>query len=448
VGRLSELEEFLQEHIAEGSYDSAGQFTLSRDKALEKLAAFQLPRATAWVLKVVQAAVAGHSDGLYVHQTSTDTEFLFAPPQAWTLDRIEAAFYDPEVSGDDALDHLKRALWSVSLSQMRPFRMALPGCPNALLWTGREFRKLPAQPPKWLTLTVSHRSVEAGKGVIILRSLQAARTNSEILAELVHHAFVCPIPLKVDNRRLDALQGCPNHGSNPHSYPIRLGFAGSEGPPFAIPKLTLGHYQPSSPGNPYLASILDRHTEVPRQVQVAMLLSARVEPKISGKSTTLTAVPQESAIHWVLDGVIVQRKTLMVPRMAVSCALFASAQGLGTDLTGFQLTQDEHLEARQEQLCRAITPVVRGTKVSLDKFVRGSQKFAYAMGGFLFLGGVAVSMVSPAGLFLMGGGLMGGAAVTVAVELSAERALDREIRKELERLRAHWSARWPAGSVE
>jgi len=39
MSRLSELEIFLQDQVAEGERDSSGQFTLSRFKALEKLAA-------------------------------------------------------------------------------------------------------------------------------------------------------------------------------------------------------------------------------------------------------------------------------------------------------------------------------------------------------------------------------------------------------------------------
>ena len=447
MSRLSELEQFLLEQVEEGTHDSAGQFTLSRDKALEKLAAFQLPRATAWVLKVVQAAVVAASDALFVRQTGTDTEFLFTPPSHWTLDMVEAAFYDPEIASERALDHFKRALWSVSLNDMRPFRLVLPGSTGALVWTGHEFRRLAAAPQnRLLLLTVSHRSVYAGKGIVGLRTLQAARTNADILAELVNFAFVCPIQLQVDSRRLDALQGCPHHGCNPKSYPIRLGFAKSEGPPFRIPPLTLGRYQPAAPGYASLASIFQSQVTVPSQVQVAMLLSAQVNCVLSGKTFQWTAIPQESYLHWVLDGVVVERTPLSVPPLAVSVALFASAEGLRTDLTGFKLAWDEEYQQRSRRLCRAVTPLVSEARVSLEKFVRGSQQNAYVLGGCLLVGGLIMSVVSPAGVFLIGGSVAGSAAVTVAVEMSAERALDRQLQKECERLRSHWATSWPAYS--
>ena len=153
----SELEKFLLEQVGEGQHDSAGKFTLARGKALEKLANFQLPRETAWVSKLVQAAVAGGSSGIAVRQTPTDTFFVFEPPAGWTLTSVEEAFYDPEVCPERALDHFKRGLWPVSIRDMRPFRLVLPGSTEALFWTGEEFQRRKAETPKYLELTVSHR---------------------------------------------------------------------------------------------------------------------------------------------------------------------------------------------------------------------------------------------------------------------------------------------------
>lgn len=78
----SELERFLQEQVAQGVVDSSGSFSLSRAKALEKLAAFQLPRQTMWILKLVQAAVTSGAESLTIQQTSTDTELYFSPGDA------------------------------------------------------------------------------------------------------------------------------------------------------------------------------------------------------------------------------------------------------------------------------------------------------------------------------------------------------------------------------
>lgn len=446
MSRLSELEQFLQDELQGGIHDSAGQFTMARQKALEKLGSFQLPRPTAWVLKVVQAAVAIGSPALFVSQTGTDTEFRFSPPSHWTLDCMEGAFYDPEVSPDRALDHLKRALWTLALQQLRPFRLVLTGCPEALVWSGQEFRRLPAQAPKYLLLTVSHRSFSQGKGLPGLRNLQAAQSNVEVLAELVQRAFVCPIDLWVDKRRLDALQGCPHHGFNPTTYPIRLGFARAQAPVFRVPPKTLSGYRPVSPGSSSLSGIFRSQTELPSQVEVAMLLSAKIVLASSGGSTRMSGVAQESYLNWVLGGVLVDRQELPIPPLAVSVALFASAEGLQTDLTGFQLTDNAERRERSAHLCRAVTPLVTEAKVSLESYVRDSQAGAYLLGGCLLLGGFFLSFASAGGVFLLGGGVVGGVLTKVAVELSAERALDREIQRQCESLQYYWRKEFPAES--
>jgi hypothetical protein len=132
----SELEEYLTGCLAEGDRDSSGAFTLARDKALEKLGNFSLPREDAWVLKVVQAAVASQATSLEVRQTSNEIQFSFGPARPWSLAEVEAAFVNPEPEADRGLDHLKRGLWSVSLNGMKPFKYSLPQQKTSLIWNG------------------------------------------------------------------------------------------------------------------------------------------------------------------------------------------------------------------------------------------------------------------------------------------------------------------------
>jgi len=228
----SQLETFLKEQQAEGILDSQGKFTLDRGKALEKLAAFQLPRETSWILKVVQAAVRCGAPGLEIRQTSTDTEVRFCAPETWTLAALEADLVDPETSADPALDHLKRGLWSVGINGLRPFHCSLPGSAQALVWNGNSFHQTACQISPDFQLTVSHRTIFEGKGLPLLRSIEAATCNAEIAKELRSSAFTCPIPLTLDSCRLDALQLCPEHGFGASSYPIFLGLTSGDLPSF------------------------------------------------------------------------------------------------------------------------------------------------------------------------------------------------------------------------
>ena len=77
----SELQQLLRQQQAEGKFDSGGQFTLDRDKALAKLAAFQLPRRGAWILKIVQSAVLAGATDLKIVQTNFETRVTFRPQE-------------------------------------------------------------------------------------------------------------------------------------------------------------------------------------------------------------------------------------------------------------------------------------------------------------------------------------------------------------------------------
>jgi hypothetical protein len=443
MNEASELEKFLLEQVGEGQHDSAGKFTLARGKALEKLAGFQLPRETAWVSKLVQAAVAGGSSGMAVRQTSTDIFFVFEPPTHWTLTSIEEAFYEPEISADRALDHFKRGLWPVSIRDMRPFRLVLPGSTQALFWTGAEFQRRKTEPVKYLELTVSHRNRLQGGGFPYLRGIESARGNAATLRELCENCFTCPIPLKVDGRRLDALQGCPVHGFSPSSYPIRVGLAQADLPDFRPPRLTYGGYAPVNAGESRLNTIFQPKVAIPERISVGLLLCASIEKVALGDASRPVPLPRSSTLNWVRDGVVVGREVLAVSHLSCSAGVFLSADGLETDLTGFGLIRCEELQRRQLAACRAVLPLIRETSVSLDVYVRSVLNRAYLLGGLMFLGGMALTAVNPiSGFFIAGGGATGGAAVTAAVNLSAERALEVSLQRDLRSLQHDWGRRW------
>lgn len=440
---VSELEKFLLAQVGEGQHDSAGKFTLARGKALEKLASFQLPRETAWVSKLVQAAVAGGSTGIAVRQTSTDIFFVFEPPPDWTLNMVEDAFYDPEVSPDRALDHFKRGLWPVSIRDMRPFRLVLPGEPQALFWTGEEFQRRPSEPVKYLELTVSHRNRLQGSGFPYLREIESARGNAGTLRELCENCFTCPIPLKVDGRRLDALQGCPMHGFSPSSYPIRVALAKADLPDFQPPRLTYGGYAPVNAGQSQLNTIFQTKLTIPSRISVGLLLCASIEKVALGDASRPVPQPRSSVLNWVRDGVIVGREALPVNQLSCAAGLFLSADGLESDLTGFGLIRTPEVTRRQLEACRAVLPLISETSVSLDVYVRSVLNRAYLLGGLMFVGGLALCAVNPiSGFFIAGGGATGGAAVTAAVNMSAERALEMTLQRDLRSLQYDWARQW------
>ncbi len=432
MSRPSELEEFLRAQVDEGAKDSSGQFTLSREKALEKLAAYQLQGGQAWVLKIVQGVVASGASELAVRQTGTDTEFHFALLEPWTIDQVEDAFYEPEVTADRALDHIKRGLWSVSLHSMRPFFLAAPGWEQALVWTGKAFRRGPVAARQSVLLAVSHRTIYEGKGLPLLRNLEAASGNAAVLAELRDRAFTCSIPLKVDNRRMDALQACPNSGVSKTSFPIYLGFLPGNLPGLPIPPATLGEYRPVLAGDPTVSKVFHPPTHLPPEVAVACLITAHLREIKRGKSLVWETYIHHSTLYWVRDGVVVDWEILNGATGCVSCALFVSAEGMSSDLTGLKLARGEAYQKRFQAALESFRPFLARAEVSLEAMVRSQQMSGRVAGGVMLVGAVALAFMVPIwGLFLAGGAL-----ATMSQSGAAARALETDLKRGLERLQS------------
>lgn len=439
MGRPSELEEFLRSQLEEGAKDSSGQFTLSREKALEKLAAYQLQGGQSWVLKVIQAVVTSGAPELVLRQTGTDTEFHFAPPQPWELQKFEEAFFDPEVSPDRSLDHLKRGLWSVSLHNMRPFLLACPGWGRALIWTGKSLQRGPLTERQTVLLAISHRTVYEGKGLPLLRNLEAAAGNAAVLTELRDRAFVCSIPLKLDNRRLDALQACPNYGTSKTSFPVYLGFLAGDLPELPIPPGTMGEYKPIVAGDSTVSKIFHPSAHLPPKVAVACLITAHLREVQKGKVLVWETYAQQSTLFWVRDGVVVDWEVLKSSPGCVSCALFVSAEGLHSDLTGLKLSRGEAYQQRFQEALKTFKPFLFEAELSLAAMVESQRLSGRVAGGVLLVGALALGFMVPIwGLFLAGGALATmsqSGASALALEVNLKSGLEL-LKSEMRRLRA------------
>lgn len=381
MGQISELEKFLQEQIAEGDKDSSGKFTLSREKALEKLAAFQFPRPNAWVLKVLQAVYASGASDLAIRQTQTDTQFYFRPQSEWSLNEIETEFYNPESSPKSDLNHLKSALWGPGLNDMKPFRLSLPNIPEALVWDGRDLCRQPCQPQDLASLTMSHRSFLAGRGLMILRNIEAARCNADILEELRNFAYVYPIPLQVDQRRIDGLYACPSQGTGAENFPIHLIFAQAPTPPMSFPRGAL--------------EVTSATVTGPLQANAACLLAAHFRRVERDKKVVWETPSRSSNLRWVVDGVIVDSDDLPVPASPISCSLFASAEGLATDLSGFRLQRNTAQRERTQQLIEVFGPALAQITFNLDSLVEQKRQTAKLTSSLLVAGGVVIAFFSP-----------------------------------------------------
>lgn len=108
------FEEFLQEQATEGQYDSEGAFTLNFEEAAERLAAFRLPSPQHYLLKVVQIASRLGATSMRVRLERFRTSVHFRAHQAGAVTDFESitrAFLAPLEVEDPVLADLAAALW-------------------------------------------------------------------------------------------------------------------------------------------------------------------------------------------------------------------------------------------------------------------------------------------------------------------------------------------------
>jgi hypothetical protein len=432
---LSELENFLAEQAAEGYFDSSGEFSLSRDKALAKLSAYQLPRPCAWILKIVSAAQVMGASRLVIRSGSHDVDFQFEGPCTWDYAQVEEAIFDPLTTPDSSLDHFKRALWATGLNEMRPFRVLLPGMPQALIWDGRQICYQAASECKGLYLQISHRNVFERSAMAALQVFDNFQRNQVLSDELRDYAFTAPFELSYNGRRFDSLWNCPSHGYTDQSLPIFLGFNECDAP-----------HLPLSPGTFEAGQVRSRlaklHKKVgpllppQKTVQSACLLSIHLRADAEADSGWQLR-RQEPILYWVRDGIVVAREILKPGPWSVSAALFASASDLEVDLTGFQLRKDEARWARRRLLVEQSHLHLLQLEIDLGDLVRWRKNWAR----------VKAAAWAGTGLFLtpsmpwLGLPMTGKGVYELSLGGQAELALETSLKADLDTLRRQWLAR-------
>jgi hypothetical protein len=430
----SPLDDLLAAEIGQAELHSSGHFSLAREKALEKLAAFQLPDTASWVSKIIQASVASGSLELDIRQLSSSTEFSWISPPAWGLESVERAFYNPETDHEPGLQHFKQALWSVAVHGKRPFLLQLAGWSQALLWDGRSLqRKESLNSP---TLVVSHRSSEAGKGIPLWHKIKMSGHNADILGEVRRRAFACPIPLRLDGRRMDTLQSCPGHGLSPTSYPLALGFFDGDLPTLRLPPGTTQQFETHGDTHRELTRRSRALENFPETFQLAAFLCAHVKRVPQGKSYVWRVAEQRCHIYWILDGIMIDQRAFDIPPMTCSLGLVCSAQGLTTDLSGLGLQVNVEYRERLLLVSQLVDDFLAKTEINFEEWIAEAVKGATLVGGLMVVGGLGLCFLSPFhGVAIAG---MGAAAVFGAA--SEEKSIAGEFAKDLELLRSQWKS--------
>lgn len=431
---MSDFEALLQQQINEATLDSSGVFTMAREEAIRKLAAFQLQVPAWWILKCVQSAVGSGAVRLSIRCSLTDVQIAFEPAEAWTMELLEREIWNPEPTSLAGIDHLKRALWSVGLHEGRPFQIELKGQKRSLLCLSGTPRQHELRRPSERTcITVSHRRWE--KGFSLMGALDAAGANQALANTLSARAHVCPIPLVVDGKRLDSLFASTTHGYTSTTYPFLVANVHTAAPNLPCPNSMYQSLERPPLSGPMQVP-LNQVRFNPRLRGAVLLLAFGARAAAAFAESTPRPVEFPSLVHWVRDGVIIDTTRLPLAERCVAAAVFVSADRLQTDVSGFGLTDTAAREQRLGAACLNLAPEIELAQVDLHT---GAQKLSRdAQGGALGLLAVGAIMSFawiPVGLGLLA---VGGGALYLAGR--GESHLAYKVQAGLQELKKEWKS--------
>lgn len=448
---ISELERFLQSQSSQGEQQGEGSFTLARDKALQKLAGFQLPFSGAWAVKLLQAAVAsGDANAVKVSLGGRVMTFSFEGAYSWDIEEVEAAFFDPEPSKIRHVNHLVSGLWALGLGEKRAFQLHFDNQLESLVWDGERCRRVSFDDPgEGLKLTVTHS--RAGTNWIS-STVEAGRTNSTVSAALKEYCYTSPIPLVVDGQRFDALPHCPKYGWNSSSFPIALSFIEADLPEVRWPSGTfLPHkeFQNSElMDGAGLETITRKMMEAVEPVEssaAAAMISVYAvlssDQASEGKGSHIWDLRHRSSkCIWIQDGAAVQDESFEIPTSPCGLVCFLSADGLANDLSGFGLADGEERARRIRVAGQALMETVESLAQISGREVRKHNQSRYSkLGNATLILGIGI------GHFVTWG--FGALLVTFGVFARfAERAEEKQLMKnllvDLELFKENWKKKY------
>ncbi len=359
------LDRFLGDAAELGKLDSQGSFTIAGEAAIGKLASFQLPRKSAWVLKLVQAAVTSGAPSLAITQSRKTTTFTFQPRCEIDISDLQQALTEVEHSAPAPIAHLATGLRAVGFGDRRAFTLALEtdGHRELFGWNltqlARQSEAQTNQTSTTITLGVAFPAEESGWVLGgLMRS--AGRVTDEYL-ELLTSCEACPIPVTLDGRRLDNLNASRKEpgGEIGTTALLSLGWptkgnSASELPNLSVPQGIERSDQSIRVTDRFEDSRLFFFAGEESVIGASVLIRLNYHFKIDShrsknSSFKFTSIAKTSYCHWVLDGVVCHRDVLLSKPFATSADIYLSAEGLSTDLSG--LTLGDAGERKYRMLC-------------------------------------------------------------------------------------------------
>lgn len=443
-----DLGAFLQAQQAEGTSVGEGGFTISHEKARAKMAQYSLPRRDAWVLKLVQAAVRWGCDEFELKQTRKDSLFFLRLTDASVLPsnkELLSAILAANLESKEAIHCLATAVRTLVEKNHLSFMLQVSGSEQGqdAIFAGAYFSEMDpkrreARRVGWgkgLTLMVHH--VPHTEPNRLLHSyLSPMRYGLSLTSELDQYAYTAPLRLRDSGRRVNGVLTSSRMNWSLHLKPVKL--AGVKGEALG-PNLDLSD------------DFADRNFTVfthPRRAQriksgsrdypAFYLLSFQL-PRLN---FSISASPHGVRLVWVRDGVVVQEERIRrQAESLVGLFIFANAAGLETDLTGFQLIEnDSYLNRKAAVLSAVATALTRERASDRDVFAEDRDDWSHKDDELdldaasqerrstalkLLLGGAALAPITGGASGLVG--LVGSAKLALSKPAVARARIDRSL---------------------
>jgi hypothetical protein len=369
-----DLLSYLEQQAGSGVKDSEGDFTVSHSNARKKLAKFALPRETAWVSKLVQAAVGWDMTRLLVGQSQNETQFFFETPEPGKLPTerdVVNALLSGKITAETPLEHFCLGLRALVEQAKLSFLLVLnsgqtkpqPIYSGWFFGQMSESERLDARfdHAAGVTLTVRHSPpIDLNSHLSELLGLR--KHGLPLIEELREHAYLSPIPIVQSGLHLEGVLDSPVLQLT-KSVPLVL--SGLE---------KLDHSPERLPLPPDFEekqlSYLTHHRRARRpyggrrDFACAYILSAPVPDR------PLLGAYKRSTLKWVREGVVVQESSLDIRTELLSLHILANARDLRSDLTGFQLVLEDGLFARQAEILRVLSEEITVWDEKADGFFR------------------------------------------------------------------------------
>ena len=339
-----ELEQFLQAERHEGRVDSAGTFTLDTAMALQKLAKHTLPRESAWVLRIAQAAVSGKAESLVVRVNRKNVGMeLSGLPETFDLEEFCRILTDPTAATPPFKAHLAEALRYVGISQKRYVLIQLFGGlknPWVKIREGGQMERSDfldqGEILKAQRIQLYFGAPVQGWGARIARLFGGGGWFVDEERELRGCCYLSPIALRVDSSEISNFIKTEARLAAGGPEPFFWGGAAPSPetlPPFGLEKLWRDWaHQMQKPGD-Y------------RKARKMALSGIDHDPLgclwcFSFDFENGRRLP--SAVHWLRDGVVVDSWPIEEMKgLSLGLHLHVSSDGLPTDLSGWKLRADE-----------------------------------------------------------------------------------------------------------